>query len=32
MRLAVVVPVLNEAATIEAALRRLAPLRDRRRG
>ena len=29
MRLAVVVPVLNEAATIEAALRRLAPLRER---
>ncbi len=29
MRLAVVVPVLNEAATIEAALGRLAPLRDR---
>jgi len=29
MRLAIVVPVLNEAATIEAALRRLAPLRAR---
>lgn len=29
MRLAVVVPVLNEAATIEAALGRLAPLRER---
>jgi rSAM/selenodomain-associated transferase 2 len=29
MRLAVVVPVLNEAATIEAALRRLAALRQR---
>ncbi|MCU0764467.1 MAG: TIGR04283 family arsenosugar biosynthesis glycosyltransferase [Burkholderiaceae bacterium] len=29
MRLAVVVPVLNEAATIDSALRRLAPLRDR---
>jgi len=29
MRLAVVIPVLNEAATIEAALRRLAPLRER---
>jgi rSAM/selenodomain-associated transferase 2 len=29
MRLAIVVPVLNEAATIEAALQRLAPLRGR---
>ena len=29
MRLAIVVPVLNEAATIEAALARLAPLRER---
>jgi rSAM/selenodomain-associated transferase 2 len=29
MRLAVVVPVLNEAAGVEAALRRLAPLRSR---
>lgn len=29
MRLAIVVPVLNEAATIDAALRRLAPLRSR---
>ena len=29
MRLAVVVPVLNEAATIEGALQRLAPLRSR---
>lgn len=29
MRLAIVVPVLNEAATIEDALRRLAPLRQR---
>jgi rSAM/selenodomain-associated transferase 2 len=29
MRLAIVIPVLNEAATIEAALRRLAPLRER---
>ena len=29
MRLAVILPVLDEAATIEAALRRLAPLRQR---
>jgi len=29
MRLAVVIPALNEAATIEAALQRLAPLRER---
>lgn len=29
MRLAIIVPVLNEAATIEPALRRLAPLRER---
>jgi len=29
MRLAIIVPVLNEAATIEAALVRLAPLRER---
>jgi glycosyltransferase involved in cell wall biosynthesis len=29
MGLAVVIPVLNEAATIEATLRRLAPLRAR---
>jgi rSAM/selenodomain-associated transferase 2 len=29
MRLAIIIPVLNEAATIEAALRRLLPLRER---
>jgi len=29
MQLAIVIPALNEAATIEAALQRLAPLRQR---
>ena len=29
MRLAVIVPVLNEASTVSAALARLAPLRQR---